>query len=155
MGWPFFLILAAAFLANEKLKQQYARLYFQLSLFFLSLFCFTIFILPVVLHAIGPLIFLLSGAVSLALMYLFLRLLGSTLNVVFGRLINYRLLQGGGRRRRCGNGGKAGAVFAKAFPNSSWKSFRTRRRRPPLSISTAVAVSTALWPIGFLGMLCV
>jgi hypothetical protein len=77
VSWPFFLILAAAFLANDKLKQQYARLDFQLSLFFLSLFCFTIFILPVVLHAMGPPIFLLSGAVSLALLYLFLKLLQS------------------------------------------------------------------------------
>lgn len=77
MSWPFFLILGAAFLANERLKQHYARLYFQISLFFLCLFCFTIFILPVVLHAIGPFIFLLSGAVSLALLYLFLLLLQS------------------------------------------------------------------------------
>jgi hypothetical protein len=75
VSWPFFLILGAAFVANEKLKHHYARLTFQLSFFFLSLFCFTIFILPVVLHAIGPFIFLLSGAVSLALLYLFLRLL--------------------------------------------------------------------------------
>src|ERR1700693_1808364 len=55
VSWPFFLILGAAFLANEKLKQHFARLTFQLSFFFLSLFCFTIFILPVVLHSIGPL----------------------------------------------------------------------------------------------------
>src|ERR1700722_18797537 len=66
VSWPFFLILAAAFLANDKLKQHYARLDFQISLFFLSLSCFMIFILPVVLHAMGPPIFLLSGAVSLA-----------------------------------------------------------------------------------------
>ena len=87
VSWPFFLILGAAFLANERLKQHYARLYFQLSLFFLSLFCFTIFILPVVLHAIGPFIFLLSGAVSLALLYLFLRFLRSVAdeNLATGR----------------------------------------------------------------------
>jgi len=77
VSWPFFLILGAAFVANERLKQHYERLYFQISLFFLSLFCFTIFIMPVVLHAIGRLIFLLSGAVSLALLYLFLHLLQS------------------------------------------------------------------------------
>jgi hypothetical protein len=77
VSWPFFLILAAAFLANEHLKQQYARLCFQISLFFLSLYCFTIFILPIVLHAIGPFIFLLSGTVSLALLYLFLLILRS------------------------------------------------------------------------------
>lgn len=77
VSWPFFLILGAAFVANEKLKLHYARLTFQISFFFLSLFCFTIFILPVVLHSIGTLIFLLSGAVSLVLVYLFLRLLRS------------------------------------------------------------------------------
>jgi hypothetical protein len=81
VSWPFFLILAVAFLANEKFKQGYARLNFQLSLFFLSLFCFTIFILPVVLHAIGPFMFLLSGAVSLALLYFFVRLLRSIAGV--------------------------------------------------------------------------
>jgi len=77
VSWPFFLILGAAFVANEKLKHHYARLTFQISFFFLSLFCFTIFILPVVLHRIGPFIFLLSGAVSLAFLYLFLCLLRS------------------------------------------------------------------------------
>lgn len=77
VSWPFFLILAAAFIANERLKNQYERLYFQLSLFFLSLFCFTILIIPVIVHAIGPFVFLISGAVSLALLYLFLRTLRS------------------------------------------------------------------------------
>ena len=75
VSWPFFLILGAAFIANEKLKHHYARLSFQISFFFLSLFCFTIFIMPVVLHRIGPFIFLLSGAISLALVFLFVRLL--------------------------------------------------------------------------------
>jgi hypothetical protein len=42
------------------------------------------------------------------------------------------------------NGGKAGAVLAKAFPDSWWKSSRRNCRRRPLSISTAVAVSIAL-----------
>jgi len=77
VSWPFLLILGAAFVANEKLKHHYARLTFQLSFFFLSLFCFTIFILPVALHAIGSFIFLLSGAVSLALLYIFLGFLRS------------------------------------------------------------------------------
>ncbi len=49
-SWPFFLILGAAFVANENLKAHYARLAFQLSFFFLSLFCFMIYILPVLLH---------------------------------------------------------------------------------------------------------
>jgi hypothetical protein len=71
VSWPFLLVLGVAFAANESLKKYYARLGFQISLFYLSLFCFAIFIVPVIVHAIGPLIFLLSGAVSLALMRLF------------------------------------------------------------------------------------
>lgn len=81
VSWPFFLILGAAFLANERLKDQYARLYFQLGIFFLSLFCFTILIVPVILHAIGPFIFLLSGAISLAVLFMFLGLLRSVTGV--------------------------------------------------------------------------
>jgi len=74
-SWPFFLILAAAFVANESLKKHYARLDFQVSFFFLSLFAFAIFIVPVVVHEMGPFVFLLSGAVSLGLLWLFLRVL--------------------------------------------------------------------------------
>jgi hypothetical protein len=75
---------------------------------------------------------------------------GSNLNFVFGGLLVICLLRKESRRRRCGNGGKAGAVFAKAFPNSLWESSKRSRRRPPLSISTAVAVSTALSAARFL-----
>lgn len=75
VSWPFLLILGVAFAANESLKRYYARLGFQISLFYLSLFCFTIFIVPVVIHAMGPVVFLLSGLVSLALMRLFALLL--------------------------------------------------------------------------------
>src|SRR5712692_5060136 len=46
--------------------------------------------------------------------------------------------------RGCGKCGKAEAFFAEAFPSSSWKSSRRSCRRPPLSISTAAAFSTAL-----------
>ena len=75
VSWPFYLLLTAAFAANERFKSQYARFEFQLSIFFLSLFCFMIFILPVLLHAMGRLVFLLSGALSLVLLWLFIRVL--------------------------------------------------------------------------------
>ncbi|HLH09647.1 MAG TPA: hypothetical protein VKW78_20580, partial [Terriglobales bacterium] len=75
VSWPFYLLLTAAFVANEKFKSQYTRLEFQLSIFFLCLFCFLIFILPVLIHAVGRLVFLLSGALSLGLWWLFLRAL--------------------------------------------------------------------------------
>ncbi|MGB6431332.1 MAG: DUF2914 domain-containing protein [Candidatus Acidiferrales bacterium] len=84
-SWPFLLLLAAAFLANESLKKHYARLEFQASFFFLSLFAFAIFIVPVVLHTMGPLIFLLSGALSVVLFRLFLRVLRHAAPVSYPR----------------------------------------------------------------------
>lgn len=71
-SWPFILILAGTFIANERIKHHYARLTLQISLFFLSLFTFAIFIIPVLIHRIGPAVFLLSGAVSLGVLGLFL-----------------------------------------------------------------------------------
>jgi hypothetical protein len=71
-SWPFLLVLAAAFIANESLKRHYTRLVFQISLFFLSLFAFAIFIVPVALHAIGTSVFILSGIISLVVMGAFL-----------------------------------------------------------------------------------
>lgn len=74
-SWPFLLILLAAFVANERLKHHYSRLVFQVSLFFLSVFAFAIFIIPVMVHSIGPWIFVLSGIASIAVILLFLLLL--------------------------------------------------------------------------------
>jgi len=70
--WPFLLFLAIAFIANDSFKKHYARLAFQISLFFLSLFAFTIFIVPVIFHRIGADIFLISGFASLAILFVFL-----------------------------------------------------------------------------------
>lgn len=74
-SWPFFAILAAAFIANESLKRHYTRLSFQIGLFYLSLFLFAIYFLPVLLHRIGPDVFLLSGIFSIAFLCFFLFLL--------------------------------------------------------------------------------
>ena len=65
VAWPFIVILIAAFIANESFKRHYARIDFQISFFFLSLFLFAIFVVPVLLHSIGPAIFLMSGGLSL------------------------------------------------------------------------------------------
>ena len=70
--WPFLLILSIAFIANESLKEHYARLTFQISLFFLSLFACAIFIVPIIFHRIGPDIFLISGLTSLVVLFTFL-----------------------------------------------------------------------------------
>lgn len=73
--WPFILILAIAFGANEILKRHYVRLSFQLSLYFFAVYSFTIFYIPVLLHQISTKIFLLSGLVSLVYISLFIFIL--------------------------------------------------------------------------------
>jgi hypothetical protein len=66
-SWPFLVILAAAFIANERLKHHYARLAFQISQLFLSYYVFAIYVLPILFHEISTRIFLLSGVASLAM----------------------------------------------------------------------------------------
>ena len=72
VAWPFILVLIAAFIANESLKQHYTRISFQIAFLFLSILLFAIFFVPVLLHQIGPAVFLMSGGLSLIVLLLFL-----------------------------------------------------------------------------------
>lgn len=71
-SWPFLLFLAIIFIFNELLKHQYSRLVFQTSMLFISVYSFAIFIVPVIVHKFGPAIFVLSGIVSIIVLWLFL-----------------------------------------------------------------------------------
>src|SRR3989344_5831213 len=75
VAWPFIALLAVIFIANEFLKQHYVRLSIQISLYFLAIYSFIIFFIPVALHKIGKEIFLFSGLVSLILIFLFIKAL--------------------------------------------------------------------------------
>jgi len=75
VGWIFVVIVAALLFGNERFMRLYARFVFQISLYFTVLFSFLIFFLPVVLHRIGPLMFIMSGVASVLLITLFLWLL--------------------------------------------------------------------------------
>ena len=75
VSWPFIAILLITFIANESLKRHYIRLSFQISLFFLSIYSFTIFLVPVLIHKIGTGVFLASGLTSLIAITLFLKVL--------------------------------------------------------------------------------
>lgn len=70
--WPFLLILAVAFIANERFKHHYDRLIFQISLYYVALFSFSIFFVPVIIKQIGTNVFIISGLVSLIFIALFL-----------------------------------------------------------------------------------
>ncbi len=73
--WPFLLILLLAMFGNELYQKRYKKLAFQLSFFYFALFSFTIFLVPLLLKNIGAEIFVLSGVVSLLLLWLFLEAL--------------------------------------------------------------------------------
>ena len=75
VAWPFIALLALIFIGNEFLKKHYIRLGFQIGFFFLSIYWFAIFVIPVLLRKIGPEIFLFSGLVSLILIALFIKVL--------------------------------------------------------------------------------
>lgn len=75
VAWPFLLLLCITFLANERLRRHYVRLSFQISVLFLAIYSFAIYLVPVVLHRLGADMFLLSTAVSLVILAVFLTIL--------------------------------------------------------------------------------
>lgn len=81
--WPFIVVLATAFISNEVLKRHYIKLSFQISLYFLSIYSFSIFIIPIIFHQIGLSYFLISGAVSLVFISAFIFILFSIIKDKF------------------------------------------------------------------------
>ena len=71
----FFLILAALLVGNEFLKSRYAQFRFNIAIFYLLLLCYVELTVPVLLHAIGTVVFLVSGAVSIGVIAAFLWML--------------------------------------------------------------------------------
>lgn len=76
-SFPFLLLLCFLMLANEFLKSKYKARIFQLVVFYISIFAFLIFALPVVFKSISGGVFLLSGILSIVIITLFGRLLFS------------------------------------------------------------------------------
>ncbi|KKP86886.1 MAG: hypothetical protein UR90_C0018G0003 [Parcubacteria group bacterium GW2011_GWC1_35_8] len=73
--WPFIALLVIAFIANESLKRHYIRLSFQISLFFLSIYSFMIFLVPIIFRQISVWMFLLAGLFSLIFIFVFIKIL--------------------------------------------------------------------------------
>lgn len=84
-SWPFLGLLLCAVLANEVFKKHHSRLVFHSSFLFLSIFTFSIFIVPVLIHKLGALIFLFSGLLSLIIFWFFLSVLRTVSRERFSR----------------------------------------------------------------------
>ncbi|NQU83116.1 MAG: DUF2914 domain-containing protein [Parcubacteria group bacterium] len=66
-SWPFMLFLAVLLIGNELFQKKYHRLTFQMSIFFIALFSYSIFAVPVMIGKMGAWVFVLSGFFSLLL----------------------------------------------------------------------------------------
>ena len=69
-SWPFLLFLAALFIGNEFFRKKYLRLTFQMSIFFIVLFSYSVFALPIFVGKMGALIFIASGLAALAILFI-------------------------------------------------------------------------------------
>lgn len=74
-SWLFIVLIATLLIGNELFKKRYTRLEFQISIFFITLFSFAIFYIPVLSKTIGAVTFLVSGIVSLVAIRLFVFIL--------------------------------------------------------------------------------
>lgn len=64
-SWPFLLFLLLLFLGNDFFRKRYLKLTFQLSVFFIVLFSYSVFAVPILVGKIGDGIFFASGMASL------------------------------------------------------------------------------------------
>jgi len=69
-SWIFLFLLIAFFIGNERFRQKYKKIDFQINILFVAIFSFMIFFVPVVLKIMGAWVFVLSGALSVSLIYL-------------------------------------------------------------------------------------
>lgn len=74
-GWPFLLALIGLFIGNEVFKDKYSRPLYHLSIFFVALFSFAIFFIPILVKHMGAWVFVLSGITTLLITASFLWIL--------------------------------------------------------------------------------
>lgn len=74
-SWPFLFFLLLLLIGNEFFRARYLRLTFHISIFFIALFSYAVFLVPIIVGRMGVAEFLLSGAISLAAILIFLEAL--------------------------------------------------------------------------------
>jgi len=71
-NWIFVIIMFCFLVSTEYFKKHYTRIFLQLSIFYLAIFSYLIFLIPVLIKKIGAWIFILSGVISLLVFYCYL-----------------------------------------------------------------------------------
>src|SRR3972149_1981329 len=74
-SWPFLFILCVILFGNEFLRKYYGKFVLHVSIFFMAVFSYAIFALPVVIGRMGDDVFLASGLISLCAVGVFFFLL--------------------------------------------------------------------------------
>jgi len=74
-SWLFIVFIVMLLIGNEFFKKRYVRLEFQVSIFFITLFSFAIFYVPILFKTMGAWVFIVSGIVSLFIIRIFIRIL--------------------------------------------------------------------------------
>lgn len=72
VSWPFILLIGIVYFGNEYFRMYKHYLVFQTTLFFFTLYAYTIFGLPLVVKSLGPVVFGGSTLVALVLFAVFL-----------------------------------------------------------------------------------
>ncbi|MBU4421494.1 DUF2914 domain-containing protein [Candidatus Parcubacteria bacterium] len=75
VSWPFILLIVILMISNEVFRRYYLRARVQISIYFFLLFSVFAIILPFVLERLGVWIFLLAGALSLFIIFIYIALL--------------------------------------------------------------------------------
>jgi hypothetical protein len=75
VSWPLLGILAVLMVANEIYKQYYLQPTVQISVYYLTLFSTISIVLPFLFASVSPWIFVISGVLSIILVYGYIRLL--------------------------------------------------------------------------------
>lgn len=79
----FVLILFVLMIGNEFFKKRYQKLVFQIGIYFVAIFSFSIYFLPVVIKKMGAGVFLLSGATSVVIISVFIFLIARLAHVQY------------------------------------------------------------------------
>ncbi len=75
VSWPFLAVLVLLLVGNEFFRSRYQIFIIQICSFFLVVFLYLVFALPILLDKIGDTIFLLSGGASVVIIILFVSFL--------------------------------------------------------------------------------
>ncbi|MDB5264778.1 MAG: hypothetical protein JWN64_349 [Parcubacteria group bacterium] len=78
VSWPFLVLIGLVFLGNEWFRKYRDRTVFLAVLLFFTLYAYSIFALPLLVHELGPIVFLGSSVISVAVFALFMFLLWRT-----------------------------------------------------------------------------